>query len=347
MKLLRIIIIAALTAGVSLLTSCRDELCYDHYPSVSLGLEWEHEWERDYGMNHASNWDEALHGFGYDEIRPERPEWVRLLINKSDGTVGERILSSDGGDVKVDLGEGQSYLLYNGDTEYILLSDMASLTNAQATASSRSRAGLSLADMHPGARSTNPPDVLYAAYVENAPSPGYHEHPSLQVKMQPLVYTYVIRYEFDEGQEFVSLARGALGGMAEGVYLRDGRTSENTSIILYDCEVKDYGCEAHVRSFGVPGFPDQYFGREDNEKNGTTSEKPYTLNLELLLKNGKMFEFNFDISAQLKNQPRGGVITVKGVKISDEQGMSESGFDVEVTEWPNHDVIDLPIEIDP
>ncbi|MDE6703918.1 MAG: DUF5119 domain-containing protein [Muribaculaceae bacterium] len=344
MKLSRILFIAVIMAVMSELTSCRDELCYDHYPSLSLGLAWEHEWERDYGMNHAANWDAAKHGFEYDDMRPERPEWVNMVITKPDGTTGEKYLKPEGDEFMVDLGEGQSYLLYNGDTEYIMLSDVASLNDARASATSRSRSGLSyINEHHPDVRSTNPPDVLYAAYVEKAPSFNIHDHLSLDVKMQPLVYTYVIRYEFEYGLEHVALARGAIGGMAESVYLRDGRTSENASVILYDCDIKSYGCEAHVRSFGTPGFPDEYYGRTESE----TTERPYSLNLEIMLTNGKSVEFNYDIADQLKNQPRGGVITISGIRIEDQIGASDSGFNVDVTDWPEHDIIDLPIEVEP
>lgn len=329
----------------TLLTACqRTELCYDHFPTLTLGLGWEHEWERDYGMNHAAKWDATLHGFEYDEIRPRRPEWVNMLINRPDGTTNEKYLNPEGGKIDIGIGEGQSYLFYNGDTEYILLSDVASLTDARASATSRSRSGLSyINEHHPGVRSTNPPDVLYAAYVEKAPSFGVHDHLSLDVRMQPLVYTYVIRYEFDYGLEHISLARGAIGGMAESVYLHDGKTSDNSSVILYDCEIKPYGCEAHVRSFGIPGFPDEYYGRADPEE----TDRSYSLNLEILLRNGKTVEFDYDIADQLKKQPRGGVITVSGLRIEDQIGESDSGFKVDVTDWPEHDIIDLPIEVEP
>ncbi|MDE5869137.1 MAG: DUF5119 domain-containing protein [Muribaculaceae bacterium] len=330
---------------LTLMTACeRTELCYDHFPTLNLDLGWEQEWERDYGMNHAGAWDAELHGFRYEDMRPERPEWVNMVINMPDGTTSEKYLSADGSKVDVPFGEGQSYLLYNGDTEYIMLYDMASLTEARATATSRSRPGLSyISERHPGDRSTNSPDVLFACYIKEAPSLGIHEHVSLGVNMQPLVYTYIIRYEFDYGLEHVALARGALGGMAESVYLRDGRTSDKTSVILYDCDVKSYGCEAHIRSFGAPGFPDKYYGRAESE----VPDLPYTLNLEILLKNGKSVEFNYDIADQIKKQPRGGVITIKGVRIEDQIGSSDSGFNVDVTDWPDHDVIDLPIEVEP
>ncbi|MDE7109403.1 MAG: DUF5119 domain-containing protein, partial [Muribaculaceae bacterium] len=150
------------------------------------------------------------------------------------------------------------------------------------------------------------------------------------------------RYEFEYGLENVALARGALGGMADSVYLLDGRSSEEATIIIYDCDIKDYGCEAHVRSFGVPGFPDEYYGRGDLR----TEPRRYTLNLEVRLKNGKFVEFNIDVSDQIEKQPRGGLITVSGLRIEDIDSSSPAGFDVEVEGWGERVDIDLPVSPD-
>lgn len=334
------ITIAVVALILPMLTSCRQELCYNHYPSIAVSLSWEYEWERDYGMHHLANWDTGYHGFGYDDLRPEKPEWVKFVKYSNEGRPDERLLSPNGGNIILDSNPNKSFLLYNGDTEYIVLSDMVSLPDARASATGRSRASISyVTERHPNTRSTNPPDILYSAYVEKAPAVAVHEQKQMPIKMQPLVYTYLIRYEFEYGLQHVALARGALGGMAESVYLRNGTTSEESSIILFDCSITDYGCEARVRSFGAPGFPDEYYGRSTTEP----KERLYTLNLEVMLKNGKTVEFNYDISDQLTNQPRGGVIKVGGLRIEDKQNMSDSGFDVDVTSWGNHQDIDLPV----
>lgn len=335
--------IAIALLAFTLLTACqRTELCYDHFPKASLTLTWEQEWERDYGLSHRDNWDAGIHGFAYDDLRPSTPEWVNLVKFRNNASDGEHYLSSKGDDVILNPNEDYSFLLYNGDTEYIVLSDVASLPDARASSTPRSRASIaSVMERHPDAKSANPPDILYSAFIENVPSIGAHEVKHLPVKMQPLVYTYVVRYEFDEGIEHVALARGALGGMAESVYLRDGRTSERTAIILYDCDIKNYGCEAHVRSFGVPGLSDEYYyGRVADE----ADERPYTLNLEVMLTNGTTLEFNFDVADQLRKQPRGGVITVSGICIDAEQNKTpiSGGFDVDLSGWGQVDV-DLPL----
>ena len=344
MKTGRLNILAALLVMLPLLASCRQELCYDHYPVLDIKFSWEQEWERDYGQHHLASWDAAYHGYDYDYFRPLVPEWINTVTYVKGGQPHERFLKPEGVRLIVEQGQESSMLLYNGDTEYIVLSDVASLNEARATATSRSRTRSTLLDAlyekHQNARTTNPPDVIYSAFIENVPALKNHDFRDMPIKMQPLVYTYIINFEFEDGLQHVSLARGAVGGMAEAVYLRTGVTSEESSVILFDCEVKQHGCQAHVRSFGAPGFPDIYYGRTETEP----KDRQYTVNLELMLRSGKTIEFNYDISDQMREQPRGGVIKITGIRVEDEQGQTNSGFDVDVSGWGDkNEVIDLPI----
>ncbi len=341
MKRYRYDIIAVALAAVPMLVSCRQELCYDHYPEMHLQLSWEREWERDYGHHHSDNWDSGRYGYDYEELRPGMPEWVNMINYHDDGHRSEGFLTPDGKRYVVEAGSGGSMLLYNGDTEYIVLEDVASYDDARATATSRSRSRTSLAAMYQiyqNSRTTNPPDILYSAYVENVPGLDNHDRYTMPVKMQPLVYTYVINYEFEYGIHNVALARGAIGGMAESVYLRTGATSDESSIILFDCDVTATGCRTSVHSFGIPDFPDAYYGRSDRRP-----DRLYTLNLELKLKNGRTEIYDYDITDQMKNQPRGGVITIGGIRVEDPPDQPTSGFDVEVIEWDDYgEVIDVP-----
>ncbi len=323
-----------------MLTSCRKEICFDHYRSVGVGFSWELAWERDYGMSHIQNWDDANHGFSYASLNPGLPEGVTMLTYGASPEPGKIFLPSEGS-TNVNIGEAgeHSLLFYNNDTEYIVFSDMATLPSARASTTTRTRASLQeIKKLHPNERSINPPDVLFASFVDNLPEIGIHEERPLSVRMQPLVYTYVVRYEFEHGSEHVALARGAIAGMAESVYLRTGATSEESATLLYDCDLAPYGAVAKVRSFGIPGFPDSYYGRSDN-----TRTNIYTLNLEVKLTNGSIKEFNFDITEQLANQPRGGVITVKGIRVEDNENLNDSGFDVNVDDWGEYEDIDLPV----
>lgn len=341
MKLDGYIRIAVALVVLPLLAACRQELCYNHFPSVDISLDWEQEWERDYGMAHADNWDADYYGFEYSSKKPDLPEWVSLVKFYKDGSSKEEFLETKGGNLGIDNKTEESYLLYNGDTEYIVIHDIASLTDARATTSSRSRSTLQyLQALAPNTRMVSPPDNLFAAYVEELPQVNMHEKKPMPVKMQPLVYTYIIRYEFEEGLDNVAIARGAISGMAESVYLRNGVTSDETAILLYDCEITDYGCEAHVKSFGVPSFPDEYYGNARRAQ----ATVPVAVNLELRLTKGSTIEFNFDVSDQMANQPRGGVIKIKGIRVTEEDNKDNAGaFDVSLSDWgPTQDII-LPI----
>lgn len=337
---LRALLAAAIMATA--FTSCRKELCYNHFRSVSATLTWEYEWERNYGNNHSATWDAGYHGFSYESLLPGKPESVTMLKYRPDESSPSTLfISADGAEINIGEGGEHSLLFFNNDTEYIILSDMASLPAARATTTTRTRSTLGqIRDMHPDERTMNPPDVLYASFVDVLPEIGLHETTPLPVLMQPLVYTYVIHYEFEHGLDHVSLVRGAIGGMAEAVYLRDGITSEESATILYDCELTDRGAIAKVRSFGVPGFPDEYYGRTTESR----ADRRYTLNLEVLLTHGTIKEFTFDITDQMATQPRGGVITVSGIRVEDEENVGGgSGFDVTVDDWGPHQDITLPV----
>lgn len=333
--------VLAATMICCIFTSCRKDLCYNHFRTASVSLDWEYAWERDYGMHHYDTWNEAEQGFAYSSLLPKRPSGVTLLVYGQDNeSPSLSFMNEKGADVNLGEGGEHSLLFYNNDTEYIVISDLGTLPMARASTTGRSRSSLTeIIERHPNESTKNPPDVLFASFIENVPEVGIHQSVPLPVRMQPLVYTYIIRYEFEHGIGHVALARGALAGMAESVYLRNGVTSEQSATLLYDCELTEYGAIAKVRSFGVPGFPDEYYGRAP--RNGQAHI--FTLNLEVRLTNGKTKEFTFDVTPQLAKQPRGGIITVTGIRVEDNENLNDSGFHVTVDDWGEHEDIDLPI----
>ncbi|WP_367280279.1 DUF5119 domain-containing protein [uncultured Bacteroides sp.] len=228
------------------------------------------------------------------------------------------------------------HTFYNDDTEYIVFNNISSSATANATTRTRTRAGASFAEPHTDERTVNMPDMLYGSFVPDFEPIAVEGGQKLPVVMRPLVFTYLVRYQIEKGAQYVALARGAMAGMAESVYLKEGRTAEKAATLLFDCNLTDYGAEARVTSFGVPGFPDSYYSR------GLEYERHHALNLELMLKNGKKLNFEFDITEQMKNQPRGGVITVGGIQISDKDGTEGgSGFDASVDGWGEYEDIEL------
>ena len=245
----------------------------------------------------------------------------------------EQHLPAEGGELPMSEGT-KNILLYNDDTQYIVFGDLDSWATASATTRTRTRSTYSLE--HGDELTVNAPDILYGTWLDSYEAVRTSEPVDLPATLRPLVYTYLIRCEFDSGLEYVALARGALSGMAGSVYLQDGRTGDEPVTVLYDCDLTAFGTEAAVTSFGVPGFPgDHYVQRSDQR---------YGLNLEVRLHNGKIKTFEFDVTDQLAQQPRGGVITVSGLEISEQEAGGGAGFDAEVEGWGEFKDIELPLE---
>ena len=330
------IIFIFLSAIALISSSCRKDLCYNHdqhglSPRIHITPDWEQEWERDYGMAWQDNWPEK-HGIHYDSLRPSTPSGIAAYIYHEDGSRSERHLDAEGGEIHISEGE-KSILLHNDDTRYIVFGDMEVSTTASATTRALSRSTYNRANEDE--MTVNAPDMLYGAWIESYTAVPAPDADSLAITLRPLVYTYLIRYEFDEGLEHVTLARGALSGMALSVYLQDGRTSAESATILFDCELTDYGTEIQLTSFGLPDYESEHYTRQ----NSTTQN----LNLEVMLKNGKLKTFNFDVSDQLSQQPRGGVITVSGLTVSDAEAGGDAAFDVNVDGWGEYEDIELPL----
>lgn len=319
-----------------LLSGCRKDLCYDHdshalSARANVRPTWECVWERDYGKGWHNSWPEEF-GCEYERFCPDPATGIATFVYHEDGSRTEQHLPAEGGEVPMSEGT-KNILLYNDDTRYIVFSDLDSWASASATTRTRTRSTYNRE--HGNELTVNAPDILYGTWIESYKAIRTEEPVALPVTMRPLVYTYLIRYEFDSGLEYVALARGALSGMAGSVYLQDGHTGDEAVTVLYDCELTAFGTEAAVTSFGVPEFPgDHYVQRSDRR---------YGLNLEVRLLNGKIKTFEFDITEQLAQQPRGGVITVSGLEVSEQEAGGGAGFDAEVEGWGEFEDIELPL----
>ena len=325
-------------ATVLSLAGCRKDLCYNHAEhALAVRVDVEATWEREWEQAGATAWEEAWNaawGVTYEGLRPEVATGIRAVVYRADGGMSEYNLGSDGG--LLPMMEGRNSLLfYNNDTEYIVFDNVDE--SAMATASTRSRSRANFEDLREGERTVNAPDMLYGAYVRDYEAvPGF-DTVALPVVMRPLVYTYLVCYEFSHGLKYVALARGALAGMAESVYLNDGHTGGATATVLYDdCEILDWGVAALVRSFGAPNHPNEDYSRAPA---GT-----YMLNLEVRLTNGEFKSFDFDVTDQVEAQPRGGVIVVRDIEVTDDEGSGiGGGFDVSVDGWGEYVDIELPL----
>lgn len=316
--------------------SCRKDLCYNH-DEHSLGVridvnpQWITDWEFMSEYDWQKDWPQNI-GFTYDDLRHAIPDGLRGVMYNQEGKFLDQVnMPAEGGRMELQKYAPTSVLFYNNDTEYIIFDGLDQWASATATTRTRTRASYS--DVHKDEETVTTPDVLFSSYIENY----YHEPEfggkATEVKMQPLVCKYLVIYEFKHGYKYVALARGAMAGMAESVYLKSGDTADKPVTLLYDCELGEDCPIATVYSFGAPSIKDGTYTKSPSDRFG--------LNLEVRLTNGKIYPFEFDITDQVKAQPRGGIIRVSGIEITDEQGL-EGGtdFDVDVDGWgEEHDVI--------
>lgn len=340
--------LAALCGGLCLAASCEHKELYPAAPASPTGAqvtatysrEWQQPGENGFDWQNYGSWADSL-GMEYESLRPGIPEGLRATVYNSDSTSESTNLAPEGGLVRMSPGL-HSLLLYNNDTEYIVFSNMRRFASAMATTRTRTRSSYidsrgAGSDEHTVAQ----PDMLYGNYVEQFAATRGTATP-LTATMHPLVFTYLIRYEFSHGIEYVALARGALAGMAEGVMLGSGRTSKEAATVLFDATVSSFGVQATVRSFGTPDRPNPAY---TTNSLASKAAQRCGLNLEVRLKNGKIKSFDFDVTDQVAAQPKGGVIIVRGLEVTREEGKQTGGsaFDVKVVNWGEYRDIDLPL----
>ena len=218
-------IYAVCMAAVLVLSSCEHkDLCYNH-PEHALRSQTRIEaaynrmWEvgEDGEPAWMRRWPDTF-GFGYETLVPDMPEGLCVNAYSADGSQSVSHIAATGGIVSMKAGDN-SLLMYNDDTEFIIFDRLNASVSAKATTRSRSRSSYSGNPFYaPGSegseRTVTPPDPLFGHYIEHYEQPRLQQPPSLAVTLQPLVFTYVIRYEFEQGIEYVGIARGALAGMA-------------------------------------------------------------------------------------------------------------------------------------
>lgn len=341
MKQLKFILIALC---LMMMTACEHkDFCYDHGGhqeriEYEINLNYDRSWE--YGIDGNNYWLnhwQPVWGLDYDAIRPAEPEGARVHIYYNDEMESERNLRKKGSSVFFQNEGYYDMLFYNNDTEYILFEGTTRFTTAYATTRSLVRStyrGNSKITRGTKETTMTPPDMLYGAYIDSFEVKKSVETQTLDVTLHPLVYTYLIRFEVSKGAEHIRQAKGAFAGMAKGVNLYDGRTSNEVATVMFDCEtIGDFGVQTLVKSFGIPDYPNPHYTRGDRQ---------YGVSLEMLLKNGNFQQHDFDVTEQVENQPTGGVIVIKGIEI-DETRDESKGFIIGVDGWG--DVVDVPLPL--
>ena len=319
------------------------ELCYDHDShaykyQVNIEAEYEQEWQ--YPLIPADDWKENwpdTFNVKYSDFMPLLPSGLRVMVYGA-GDYDRQNVSRNGGVVYLSDGE-KSFIICNNNTEFLVFSDENSRTDATVTTSQVRRntyKGVSFAPLI-DINTRKAPDVLYVSNVASYMPISSVIPPKLTVLLKPVVYSYYLRLEFDYGIEHVVMARGAMAGMSGSVNLHTCEPGDDLSTVMFDAKVRSFGVDAHVCSFGIPS---DFTVLDKQFEDGKYS---CGLNIEVALTNGYVKAFEFDITDQIKSQPRGGVIVLKGLRVEDEEAELEGSFDVDVDDWGEDEVVDLPM----
>lgn len=330
MKQLRLLIWVLVIFAV---VSCEQkDLCYDHEPHAhrtqfQLRLSFECEWE--YNIENHIDWEQQWkpeYGIAYEDIAPKEPEGVRVHIyNEDDQTETVRNLTRQHNTISFNEEGHYDMIFYNNDTEYILFEGFDSFHTAKAT----TRGG------HVRNAVMNTPDMLFGAFVDSIFVERQAVPDTLDVVLRPLVYTYLLRFEVTKGAGLIKHADGVLSGMATGVHLSKGHTTTSTGLLTFECTMQgDYGVQALVRSFGIPGYPTPHYSR------GYEETYPHELYLNVSLTNGKTQSFKYDITEQMRKQPHGGVILIQDMEI-EENSTGGGAFNVGVDGWG--EIVHVPL----
>ena len=324
------------------LISCRHEALADVEPVFTkrafVEATYENEWQYAVGEGtdwaHYPEWEEVFQ-MSYEMLKPRLPEGLRAQLSLENGAASVFNMHPDGGEIPFAETQ-QSLLFYNNNTEFIVFDGLHSVKEAVAT--TRSRSELARPGILEGTDgdAMNAPDMLYSYYIESFNGEEHLDEEVIAIRLKPLVFSYLIQYEFQKGLEDIVQAKGALVGMADAVSMSDGRTSSKTATLLFKGVVRNFAVQALVHSFGIPDYP-----REEEEPDN----RKYALELDVKLRSGNVQHFRFDVSDQVSRQPRGGVVRITGIEVDEKLAHPsyDSGFDVNVSGWGEDEHILLPI----
>lgn len=345
------------------LYSCREDLCYGHNHGKTVNFFV--DWIQDFDIYWSEDWrDKYNNSFEIDwnKLAISEPEGVRAVIYPWSEDKGKiiRNMPSSGGQVILNHGY-YDCLLYNNDTEFIQFDDTDNAALSTATTRSRNVVSFSMTMDKLEENVVNQPDMLFSAAVDslqieynefnlNDVESTVEKFKDLDITMYPLVHTYVLRFNIESGMKYVAVARGMLKNMAGTVNMMTGKTLSDMVSLEFEEYTKDEGgITAYIKSFGLCNYNPGFGNREargfyDNtsesrsDRPRSTGNEKNTLTIQLALESGKIKTVEFDVTEELRKQPRGGILTVGGIVITAEEGAGPSGnFGVNLNPWNTED----------
>ena len=245
---------------------------YDWY--VDNEKDWEYEWDN---YNFLTNF--------YDLFDDEEFNFIVYQYDNNDIALDDgRHLQYPGGRLAL-YSDTQTILVFSNDFEYIILNGLDNLSQAR----------IYYYDKFVYKIINNIQDYIIETTGDSHNPTTFN---TIEAKIEPALYKYLIHLELSEESYIPELIRGGITGFAEGLYLKSKTLFGNTEVLFDDVlNHKDRIYEFCFRCYGIS--PE------------ATSQ---VLNIEYTTSAG-IESVSIDVTDQLAGQPKGGVIICKNVTL--------------------------------
>lgn len=312
-----------LMLSIILLVGCRKELCdlpHPHPQQVTIAIDW-------------SN--------AYDSVVPESVGVLFYPIEKS--SEGEHLqktaskpityyLPATGGKVNLDAGY-YAAILYNLDTEKILFRKKEKYNQMEAYTEPMFRKSYASRTEATGEMTVEMPDLLYGDNIdllEILPDESGVREQCVVFTPKPAVMRLHVNVRVN-GIQYVASARGALSQMAGGYMLGHGCASGTPVTFFYDFIAKEGTSNELYAEVWT-------FGQLPQEMN-----KRQILTIELLLIDGSILPFTFDVTEDIAKMEHNITITLGmngEVDIPPVEGPG-GGFEGGIGDWEEEIIVPL------
>lgn len=305
----------------------------------SVDADWTYQWH--YGWDAT---DSTLFG-NYDYPKPSNYEVRRYYLGEEPGgrhtNVDAFTIFTNRFRRSYQFGYYDMLLYSNIDSDdgtQVLVIDESDLDNVKAS-TTVSRGMTRLFNNQPDIDGTkavtglyNQPEIFYSAYPQDiyisrneADYDYYDEEEKCWVKqinceLYPLVYIYLVQVIFtnNDGRVTGTSGNAALSAFARGTNVNTGYTDNDPVIVYFNTrykagiEVEGKPCDilgGKFTTFGLCDMP-HYSQKPKPEYDGTRTDLPNYLMVDVRFRNGTEKTMQFDVTDQCRKQSHGGIITV-------------------------------------
>ena len=300
--------IAYIAIAAAIFTSCQKDLCYNHAHGTNMHVT-----------------------FDWNGCTPDNVEYMRACFFPKNGgrPLTLDMKGANGGDIDLQYGDYSALFFNNNETDHLLVIDGYCCTYITTydtdLLSAKSFAGIvTKAPTPPGAENDpviRQPAPLYvdtcSALAVNSYSRGITLHP------KSLVDTITIIVDGVDNLEHVLGMSAARSGMSRGVILSEMKPMESRCTMPLDIEVTgEKRISGQMLTFGYSKNIEQGSGKN-------------MLTIYTMLKDGKKYFFNYDVTEKINNEElwNNGKIEIILPNMIIPEPAEGGGFHPELGEW--------------